>query len=456
MPEGPPSPDSPDSRPEPRIGRYQVVKELGRGATGVVYLAHDPRVGRRIALKTFNLPEDLPGERRKEFRERFLREAQAAGILAHPAIVTIHDAGEDETGVPFIAMELVDGGSLQELLRAEGRLAPRRVTRMGVELAGALDAAHRSGVVHRDVKPANILIRRADDAFKLADFGIARLDTSDLTRSGAVPGSPAYMSPEQIRGESIDGRSDLFSLGVVLYQALCGARPFEGKDLTSLAWAIIHETPAPAGRRAPGVDPRWNALLDKALAKKPEDRFQSGADMAAALRGLEGRSAGPNPETTLLEMTGTTDDSTWLPAPRLPRRWVVRAAAIGAAALLAGWPLWSWHRKATLILDARSTFEDATLSVLVDGEEVYSRLLVAERKSARLLGKKLFEYGDEEFQTSIGLSPGRHEILAQVRPGEGNALYQDSLVVLLEPRETKRLKLVSKGAREPGVVLEPD
>ena len=234
----------------PRIGRYEIQGEIGRGAMGVVYLAHDPRLRRRVAVKTHTLPDGISSDLVREFHERFLREAQAAASLSHPGIVTIFDAGEDSAlRLPFIAMEYVQGRSLKQLLEKGDRLEPGWVFTFGAVLADALHVAHQAGIIHRDIKPANILLRGPDGAAKIADFGVARLLTSDLTQSGASLGSPAHMSPEQIRGGTLDGRSDLFSLAAVLYEALAGKRPFQGEDLASLVYSIAHETPIPIRRR---------------------------------------------------------------------------------------------------------------------------------------------------------------------------------------------------------------
>jgi serine/threonine-protein kinase len=267
-----------------RIGRYEVEEEIGRGAMGVVYLARDPRVRRRLALKTYELPQGIAPEQAREYRERFVREAQSAGALSHPAIVTIYDVDEDpENGASYIAMEYVPGSSLRKLLGTLGRLEPERAILLGTTIAEALQVAHTAGIVHRDVKPDNILVREPDGAFKIADFGIARLHDSDLTQAGLTVGSPAYMSPEQIRSRDVDGRSDLFSLASVLYEALCGKRPFDGKDLPSLAYAVAHEDARPISHLAPSLPGSLDEFFAKALAKNPAERFQDGKSFALAL-----------------------------------------------------------------------------------------------------------------------------------------------------------------------------
>jgi serine/threonine-protein kinase len=266
-----------------RIDRYEIEKELGRGAMGVVYLASDPRLHRQVALKTYALPDGVTEAMAKEFQARFLREAQAAAGLSHPGLVTIYDAGEDPaTHAPFIAMEYVPGESLKQRLDRGRRLDPEWVLAMGAVLAEALHTAHRAGIVHRDIKPANILIREGDGAAKLADFGVARLKASELTQSGAFLGSPGYMSPEQIRGAAVDGRSDLFSLAVVLYEALSGKRPFDGNDLVSLAHSIAYDTQVPLSRQFPGCSVAMDRFFDRALEKDPAKRFADGAAFRAA------------------------------------------------------------------------------------------------------------------------------------------------------------------------------
>jgi predicted Ser/Thr protein kinase len=261
-----------------RIDRYEIERELGRGAMGVVYLARDPRLHRQVALKTYTLPDGVTEAMAKEFQARFLREAQAAAGLSHPGLVTIYDAGEDEAShAPYIAMEYVPGESLKQRLDRGRRLEPEWVLAMGAVLADALHTAHRAGIVHRDIKPANILIREGDGAAKLADFGVARLKASELTQSGAFLGSPGYMSPEQVRGGALDGRSDLFSLAVVLYEALSGKRPFDGNDLVSLAHSIAYDTQVPLSRQFPGCSAALDAFFDRALQKDPAKRFADGA-----------------------------------------------------------------------------------------------------------------------------------------------------------------------------------
>ena len=267
-----------------RIGRYEIESILGKGAMGVVFLARDPQLGRQVALKTYALPEGIDDDVVREFEERLLREAHAAAALSHPNIVTVHDAGIDaERRFPYIVMEYVPGRSLKDFLDGRHRLTPDLALRFGDALASALDAAHSKGIVHRDIKPANILVRDSDGIVKITDFGVARLSESDLTRTGALVGSPAYMSPEQIRGAPVDARSDLFSLALVLYEALTSQRAFGGDDLAAVTYALVHETPAPVRHRIPDLPAGLDAFFERAFEKNPADRFQDAASFRAAL-----------------------------------------------------------------------------------------------------------------------------------------------------------------------------
>ncbi len=273
-----------------RFGRYQVLKELGRGAMGVVYQARDPKINRLVAVKTISLAGQPPEEER-EYRERFVREAEAAGRLSHPGIVTVFDVGEEpETRAPYIVMEFVGGQSLDKLLaRDDHKLPPETAYQLAHELAEALDCAHGQGVVHRDLKPANILITE-DGHAKIADFGIAKLNLSNHTLSGRVLGTPAFMSPEQLNGDSVDGRSDLFSLGVILYTILTGYRPFQGNSALTVCFKVVNREPVPATVLNTDLPPALDYLIGRAMAKDPARRYQSAKEMALDIQLLrEGR-----------------------------------------------------------------------------------------------------------------------------------------------------------------------
>ncbi len=267
-----------------------MESELGKGAMGVVFLGRDPVIGRRVALKTIRASGQDDAETR-EFAERFLREAQAAGTLSHPNIVTIHDVGEEvETGTSFIAMEYVEGKNLKQLLKDKVSFSYDRIAEIVISVGDALDYAHRRGIVHRDVKPANIILT-TDGTVKITDFGIAKMESSSLTATGQFLGTPNYMSPEQVAGEVVDGRSDLFSLGVVLYELLTKKKPFAGDNLTSISYKIVHEEyPSPQMYDA-AIPAEFNPILARSLAKDPVDRFQSGKDFVQALSEFRARNA---------------------------------------------------------------------------------------------------------------------------------------------------------------------
>jgi serine/threonine protein kinase/HAMP domain-containing protein len=264
-----------------KIGRYEVDALVGVGGMAKVYRAHDPEIGRIVAIKM--LKDDLNID--EEYSTRFLREAQAAGAISHPNIVTIFDVGrQGET--PYITMEFLDEESLADLFAKKERLPVRQVVKLGAQLARALDHAHRRGVVHRDIKPGNILLMERGQTVKITDFGIARLDSSDdmqKTHAGTVLGTPRYMSPEQATGQKLDGRSDLFSLGVILYEMLTGTKAFDSDNIPTLMLQILRKDPTPVRTLAPNVPLGLQRIVAKLLQKKPEKRFSTGAELAEAL-----------------------------------------------------------------------------------------------------------------------------------------------------------------------------
>ncbi len=267
-----------------KLGRYEIVDEIGKGAMGIVYLARDPLIGRLVALKTFRVGYSIKDQEMEQFRIRFMREAQSAGILTHPNIVTIHDVVEaSDEGLAFIAMEYVRGTNLKLMLQAEQPLTLTAALDVISQVGDALDYAHANRVIHRDVKPANILITQ-DGRVKITDFGIARLDSSNLTQEGQLLGTPNYMAPEQIQGKEVDHRADLFSLGVVLYEMLTRHKPFQGENLTVVSHRIVYDPFTPPRDFGQSLPPGVERVLTRALEKDPARRYQRAKDMVEDLR----------------------------------------------------------------------------------------------------------------------------------------------------------------------------
>ena len=271
---------------KPMLGRYSVEKELGKGAMGVVYQGRDPKIGRVVAIKTLALSSEFEGEELKDARQRFFREAETAGRLQHPHIVTIFDAGE-EHDLAYIAMEFLPGRDLVEHTRAGHLLPVATVLGIGERVALALDYAHRQNVVHRDIKPANIMYAPDADTVKVTDFGIARITDSSRTKTGMVLGTPSFMSPEQLAGQHIDGRSDLYSLGVMLFQLLTGVLPFRADSMAALMFQIANQSPPDVRTLRPELPAGIADLLNRSLSKSPGERYQTGADLAAELKRLQ-------------------------------------------------------------------------------------------------------------------------------------------------------------------------
>jgi len=267
---------------KPMLGRYQLERELGRGAMGMVYLGIDPKISRKVAIKTLALSDEFEGKALEETEKRFFREAEAIGRLNHPNIVTIYDVGEDQ-GVAYIAMDFIEGDTLSKYMFKENLLKTRVVMEIGLKVADALSYAHQQKVVHRDIKPANIMFNPKTFDVKVADFGIASLTDDSRTKTGTVLGSPSYMSPEQIAGRKISGKSDQFSLGITLYQLLTGVLPFDGDSMANLMYQITNQAHKPIRKSRRGISPCVSRIINKALQKSPENRFSDCTAMADAI-----------------------------------------------------------------------------------------------------------------------------------------------------------------------------
>lgn len=349
------------------IGRYEIIDELGRGAMGAVLRARDPAMGRVVALKCI-LSAALAGDQTSEFRERFYREARAAGKLAHPGIVPVFDVGEDD-GVPFLVMELVEGRTLDGALKSGERYSLERVCEITQQLAEAMGYAHRNGVIHRDIKPANILMTSREvygaERPRITDFGVAKLAGGEATTTGQLLGTPAFMPPEQFTGAPIDGRSDLFALGVILYRMTTGEQPFPGETLTAVSYKVVHTEPIPPATLNPAIPPNLEAVILKCLAKSPDARYQTGEELAADLAAVRPghRTSGAYPmmgDETLarVSVAETIDQVSSLrpqtvatqmtpPLQTVPAATQFPVSAVPAAAAGAAVPAQSFERPAT-------------------------------------------------------------------------------------------------------------
>jgi hypothetical protein len=271
-----------------RLGRYQLEREIGRGAMGIVYLGRDTAINRMVAIKAIPLASEFSDAELTEARARFFREAETAGRLNHPNIVTIYDVGE-ERGLAYIAMEYLKGHHLSDYAKSHNLLEPRKILDIAARTADALGFAHKQQVVHRDIKPANLMYDASTDVLKITDFGIARLSDAGTTRTGIVLGTPSFMSPEQLEGRTVTGHSDLFSLGVSLFQLLTGQLPFTADSMTGLMQQIAEAPHPPLRAFRPDLPACVESVIDRALAKNPLERYDSGAQMAAALEDCKSR-----------------------------------------------------------------------------------------------------------------------------------------------------------------------
>ncbi len=313
-----------------QVGQYQVMEELGRGAMGVVFRGLDPAIGRQVAIKIIRAQPFATAEEGAALRQRFAREASAAGKLSHGNIVTIYQLGE-QNGLPYMVMEFVAGSSLEGMLSNHTRVPPDKALSILAQIADALDYAHSEGIVHRDVKPANVLVR-TDGRVKITDFGIARISTQTITQTGVRVGTPAYMAPEQVTGTKVDGRADQFSLAVMAFQMLAGCKPFEAETDHAIMFKIVTQEPVALHVMNPAFSPNMSAALNRALAKEPEQRYPSCAEFIRELS----RATASSPVAVEAERPTVTMPVQAQAAPKAPARrgWMI-AAAGGAIPVLA-------------------------------------------------------------------------------------------------------------------------
>ncbi len=421
-----------------QLGRYEIVSELGRGAMGTVFRARDPRINRVVAIKTIAFPS-TDADLMREYRQRFYREAQAAGRLSHPGIVTIFDADEERaSSTPFIVMEFVDGKPLDQFIAGEpeGRLDWHAAIGLLHQIAAALDYAHAHGIVHRDIKPANLLIT-SEGQVKIADFGIAKLSKVEATLPGYLMGTPAYMSPEQLNGQPVDGRSDLFSLGVIAYWLLTGHKPFTGQSITEVSIQVATKEPRAASQAAPGLSADFDQVLARALAKDPAQRYQSGKDFAADLQDVNAGRA-PRSQAKTVVVPSSSEQTISMasreqrgksPQRDFKKRWLFLATALLSLVLAAAGLVAlssSPSMPATLDIVGTYPFRSGQIYIWVDGELRYHDELRGASHTPAVTGNQFAPAG-ESIDLSIPVRAGRHTIRVQV-DAPGNIFDHDTAI----------------------------
>jgi serine/threonine-protein kinase len=389
------------------IGRYEVLDELGHGAMGSVFRARDPAMDRIVALKTI-LAVALASEQGGEYRQRFYREARAAGALAHPGIVPVFDVGEHE-GVPYLVMEYVNGRTLADAMRKGERISLERLCEIGEQIADALGYAHRNGVIHRDIKPANILLTSREtyghERPRITDFGVAKLAAGEITTTGQLLGTPAFMPPEQFTGAPIDGRTDLFSLGVILYWMATGDQPFPGETMTTVSYKIVHTEPIPPGKLNPAIPAALDRAILKCLAKNPADRFQTGEELAQALAEVRTGVKAPGMQTVipLVEGGGGESEETVDASPGLtpmPAAASVMTATVKLAPQAA--PAAAPKKRGSLIVAAVAV---AVLVAAAGGYLILHRIRPAPQQSVQVASQPTAPATSEAAQTPQAPAP---------------------------------------------------
>jgi predicted Ser/Thr protein kinase len=420
--------------PLTKAGRYDVVRELGRGSMGIVYQGYDPVIGRTIAIKTM-LTEGLSPQEFEEFRARFQREAQAAGVLSHPNIVNVFDYGEDN-GVLFLIMEYLEGKSLEKLVEGQNILPIETIIPMYDQVCGALDHAHQHGIVHRDIKPANIMILD-NGLVKVTDFGIAKMVSMGMTQAGQVLGTPNYMSPEQVKGRQVDGRSDIFSLGIILYDLLTGEMPFSGQNVTTVIYKIINENPIPPRELDATIHPGLSYVVCKALAKSPDERYQTCRELADDLRNFKCLGTAPSatikvnvPTLQIAEAERAAAPSVESPAPPAAPPEAAAIAPASAYEKLLASPM-GWALIALLGVVTLGIFGGARYLYLHNRNAQVAARVGQLLVESNVPGAQIAVDGQSEPNwvtpyTIPALSPGSHEVVVSK---EGYANYQQTVTI---------------------------
>jgi serine/threonine protein kinase len=311
-----------------KIGKYEIIDLMGKGAMGIVYKALDPDIDREVAIKTIRFDLISDDEEKNELMLRFIREARAAGKLVHPNIITIYDVGK-EKDMTYIVMQCIEGPSLQNWITSKKKFSAPYIIKLMLQLCDALNFAHQNGIVHRDIKPANILLDNSGKPH-ICDFGVAHVEMSTITQTGATIGTPSYMSPEQVMGKKIDKRSDIFSLGAILYELLTGRRPFEGESITTVIYKIVNEEAVPLTQVRKEIPQEFEQIMRKALAKDPDERYSSCEELAADLKNITHFSD----ET--LAMTGIPESVLTVQAPAKKRKKIILPLTLAGAVIVAG------------------------------------------------------------------------------------------------------------------------
>jgi serine/threonine protein kinase len=449
-----------------QLGRYEILAEIGRGSMGAVFQARDPKIDRVVAIKTISVAGVQSGAL-DQYRQRFFREAQAAGRLSHPGIVTVYDVDEDSSSeTPFIVMEYVAGHSLDRLASGfpEGRVPAMTALDILKQVAEALDYAHGHGIVHRDVKPSNIIVTEEGRA-KIADFGIAKLSVTDITVPGQVLGTPSYMAPEQLSGRAVDGRSDLFSLGVIAYWLFSGEKPFTGDSVTTITFQVAFVEPKPLTEVNPSLNADYQYVAARALAKEPEKRYQTGKEFAADIQDL---GAGRPPRSRQAAAEKTQLDGAILVAPPaapsaaksdgwisrlqfLPgrlRRSLVVYPALGLLFLALVAAMLSMRSspgikgpRAMMQLVGQHPFKTAELWVWVDGDLRYHNAIAGLPRRRGAPGSYL-----GTLSMTIPVATGDHRIRVKVKAPE-NEVEQESTIEGQFPSQSNRTLRANISAR---------
>ena len=411
-----------------KLGRYVIVEEIGQGAMGVVYKAVDPLIDRTVAIKTINL--DLSKEELENFEKRFQREVQSAGKLNHPNIVTVYDVGRTE-GVAYMAMEFLEGKELREILDSGVVLPIEKISHIASQVAEGLGFAHERGIVHRDVKPANVMVMK-NGLVKITDFGIAQMSSASRTMSGMVMGSPKYMSPEQVVGQAVDGRSDIFSLAVVLYEMLTGKTPFSGDNISAIMYQILNDEPIPPKAFNQSIPDSINHIVLKALAKHPDKRYQNAKDMARDLKRYKTMEVPTNGEP--------------LPSPdRMERRAMPRNSEIDATQIMPSALLQGSETTFTKSLTSRDGWWNTQRFLLyaaIPAMIVTFAAVVTLSKTRNVTTPTEID----QPATVASVAPNKPEPTASLQPGVAATPLPTTELVIEEPKKSSLLQAEEKAA----------